>query len=234
MTRSWERLGGIAGVLFFVVLVASFFTPETPDADDPTGEIVRQLADDRTGVIAGVYLGGLATVFFLIYVGALWSRLRRHEPGPGPSVLVALGGLGTGVIILIANAVLYATVEAADDRREPEAVRALFQLDEVVFLVLGFTSAVFYAGAALSGTWSRGLPRWLSASAAVLALAFLVCLLGLFSEDEEGGVLGGIFFIAVLLNFLWILATSILLLRARTEDRAEGPSPPLSPAAPPG
>ena len=68
----------------------------------------------------------------------------------------------------------------------------------------------------------------------MLALAFLVCLLGLFSEDEEGGVLGGIFFIAVLLNFLWILATSILLLRARTEDRAEGPSPPLSPAAPPG
>jgi hypothetical protein len=214
MTRDWQRTGAVSGILFFALVIASFFTPETPDEDDPTAEIVSSFADDRTGHLVGVYIGGIASLLFLVFVGALWSRLRAAEADRGPSILVALGGVGTAVIVLVANAALMALVDAADQRREPEAVRALFELDLVVFLGIGWTSAAFYVGAALSSLATGSLPRWLGWIAALLAVAFVVGFLGIFSEDDEGGVLGYFFFIAVLVNVLWILATSIVMLRA--------------------
>jgi hypothetical protein len=217
MTRDWERIGAVSGILFFAAVVASFFTPETPDADDPTAEIASSIADDRTAHLVSAYLQGIASLLFIVFVGALWSRLRRAEADRGPSILVALGGLGSAIIILVSSGVFLALIEAADEGREPAAVRALFELDEIVFIVLGWTSAAFYAGAALSSLSTRSLPRWLGWLAAALAALFVVALLGVFSEDDDGGVLGAIFFVGILVNFLWILATSIVMLRASPE-----------------
>jgi hypothetical protein len=213
--ETWERVGGWAGVAWFVVLVVSFNTPDTPDEDDPTAEIVAEIADDRTGLILGAYVLGLGALLFIVFTAALWSRLRAAEPGRGPSVLVALGGLGTALMIVVSSGVLLALVEAANEGREPEAVRALFELDEMLFLGVGWTLAAFYAGAALTVLASGGLPRAFGWIAAVLAVVFPITFLGVFSEAEEGGVLGGIFFVALLVNFLWILATSIVLIRGR-------------------
>jgi hypothetical protein len=223
--KRWERLGAASGVLFFVLVVASFFTPDTPDADDPTAEIVSSIADDRTAHLVSTYLGFIATLFFLLFTAALWSRLRAAEAERGPSVLVLLGGLGSSLMILVANGVFLALIEAADEGREPEAVRALFELDELMFLGIGITTAAFYAGAALSALATDSLPRWLGWIAAALAVVFPVALLGIFSESDEGGVLGGIFFAAILVNFLWILATSIVMLRERSAPGAEAPRP---------
>jgi hypothetical protein len=223
MARDWERVGAVSGILFFVVVVASFFSPETPDADDPTAEIVRSIADDRSAHLVGVYLSGLASLLFLVFVGALWSRLRRAEADRGPSILVAFGGVGSALVILISSGVFMALVEAADEGREPAAVRALFQLDEIVFIVIGWTSAAFYLGAALSSLSTGSLPRWLGWVAAALVAVFVVTFLGIFSDSDDGGVLGGIFFVGILVNFLWILATSIVMLRARPgAERAAG------------
>jgi hypothetical protein len=214
MRGSWERIAAIAGLLFFVVLFASFFTPSTPDPDDPTPQIVQEVVDDRTGLILGVYLGGIASILFLFFTAGVWSRLRAAEPERGPAILVLLGGLGTAIMILIANGATYALVEAAHEGREPVAVRAIFELSDVLFLGIGFTSSVFYAGVAVSALAARSLPVWLGWTAALLAAVFPVALLGLFSKSDEGGVLGTIFFIALLVNFLWILATSIVMLRS--------------------
>jgi hypothetical protein len=227
MSARFERIGAVSGLLFVVVVIASFFSPETPEAEDPTGEIVSSIADDRTGLIAGAYLSFIASLLFLVFVSALWSRLRAAEPERGPSVLVLLGGLGSAVVILIAAGITLALVEAADEGREPEAVRALFELDNVVFIGIGITSAAFYAGVALSTLQTGSLPGSLGWSAAALAAVFPLALLGVFSENDEGGVLGAIFFIAILVNFVWILAASALMLReARPESTAGPPSVP--------
>jgi hypothetical protein len=225
MTSNWERLGAASGILFFAAVIASFFTPETPDADDPTPQIASSIADDRAAHLVGAYLTGIASLFFLVFVGALWSRLRRAEADRGPSILVALGGVGSALIILIANGVFLALIEAADEGREPAAIRALFELDEIVFIGIGWTSAAFYAGAALSSLGTGSLPRWLGWIAAALAVVFVVAFLGIFSRDDEGGVLGAIFFIALLVNFLWILAASIVMLRESPREAGLGAAP---------
>jgi hypothetical protein len=221
MTTNWHRIGAVSGILFFVTVLGSFFTPETPDADDPTAEIASSIADDRSAHLLSVYLGGLATLFFLVFVAALWSRLRQAETDRGPSILVVLGGVATAALILVSEGVFLALIEAADEGREPEAVRALFELDEVIFIGIGWSSAVFYAGAALSSLSTRSLPRALGWIAAALVAVFVVAFLGIFSESDEGGVLGGIFFGGILVNFLWILATSIVMLRAKPRPAGE-------------
>jgi hypothetical protein len=226
MFRDWQRLGAVSGILFFLAVLASFFTPETPDADDPTAEIVSSIADDRSALIVGVYLEGIASFFFLVFVGALWSRLRAAEVDRGPSILVALGGVGTAAIILVESGLFLALIDSADEGREPAAVRALFELDEVLFIVIAWTSAAFYAGAALSSLSTGSLPRWLGWIAAALVVVFAVSYLGVFSEDDEGGPLGGVLFIGILVNFLWILATSIVMLRSRSGAAATAVGPP--------
>jgi hypothetical protein len=220
--------GAASGIVFVVLVVVSFFTPDTPDADDPTSEIANSIAADRGAHLFSAYVSFLATLFFLGFTAALWSRLRAAEPERGPSVLVLLGGLGSALLILVANGVFLALIEAADEGREPEAVRALLELDQTTFIGLAITSAAFYAGAALSALQTHSLPTWLGWVAAVLALVFPLVLLAIFSKSDQGGVLGGVFFIAILVNFLWVLATSIVMLR---DARAGGASnPPVASA----
>jgi hypothetical protein len=213
---SLERLAAVSGMLFFVLVVASFLVPEAPDFDETTATIVAELQEDRDEQVLGVYIGYLAAFFFAAFTAGLWTWLRRIEPARGASLLVLLGGIGSVILVLVANGVFLALVDAADEGREPAAVRALFELDQWILPAIGVTSAVFYAGAALSALATGALPRSLAWIAAALAIAFPIGLLWIFSGDDEGGALGFVFFIALLVNFLWILATSVFMWRART------------------
>lgn len=208
----WERIGAVSGILFVLAVVATFFTPSTPDVDDPASEIRQTLVDDRGGLVAGVYLGGLAVLFFLGFLAVLYARLRRAESQPGPSVLVLLGGVATTVMILVVNAVVFTLVSAADQQAGDDALRALLELDSTLFIPTGFTFAVFHLGAALSILWSGGLPGWLGWASGAIGVVFLISLLGMFSENDEGGVLGVVYFFDLLASLLWGLATSIIML----------------------
>lgn len=212
MQWDWQRIGAAAGVLFLVAVVASFFTPETPDADDATAEIVTSIADDRSAHLVTVYLQGTASFLFIVFVGALWSRLRRAEAEPGASVLVALGGLGSAVVILVSRGIFLALVDAAHEGRaggRPRPVRA--GRDRLPRHRLDVGRLLRRRGALVAGHGEPApLVGWL---AALVAAVFMVAFFGIFSEDDEGGVLGGIFFVAILVNFIWILVASIVLLR---------------------
>jgi hypothetical protein len=213
--RDWQRTGAISGVLFFAAVVVFFFTPETPDADDPTAQIVSEFADDRSGHLLNVFVNGLAAFFFLAFLTALYARLRAAETDRGPSLLVALAGVATAVIVLVSAGSLLALVTAADQGREPAAVRALFELNETLFIGFAWTSAAFYAAVALSVLGTGSLPRWLGWTAAGLVVVFLVGSFGVFSDWDEDGGTGFLIFVGFGLNVLWILATSIVMLRAK-------------------
>jgi hypothetical protein len=218
-TWSWERIGAVSGILFVLAIVASFFTPGTPDVDDPPAEIRDALIDDRNGLIATVYLGGLGAFFFLAFLAALYLLLRRAEGEGGPSVLALLGGLATTVMVLAVTGVTLALVAAADEEAGDDALRALLELDGALFIPTGFFFAAFHVGAGLSILGTRVFPRWLGWASLVIAIVFLVSLFGMFSEDDEGGVLGIIYFLDLLASLLWALATSILMLRRPLERR---------------
>ena len=211
---AWQRLGGVAGILFVALFIANLFTPSTPDVDDPSAGLAREIAEDRSGHVLSVYLDGLSLVAFLVFIASLWALLRRAEPAPGPSLVALLGGLALSTIILVSDGVYLALVEAADEGREPAAIRALLELDSIIFIPAGFALIALYAGIALSAIPARSLPSWLGWSAAVFAVFFTVTLLGVFSDDEEGGPLGIAFFIGLLAQFLWVVAASVAMIRS--------------------
>jgi hypothetical protein len=219
----WQRIGGIAGLAFVALFVANLFTPSTPDVDDPSSTLAREIADDRGGHVLSVYLDGLGVVAFFIFLTALWGLLRRAEPEPGPSLLALLGGVALSAVLLVSGGIYLALVEASDEGREPAAIRALLELDSIVFIPAGFALVALYAGIALSALPTRSLPGWLGWSAAVFAGLFAVTLLGLFSDDEEGGALGIAFFLALLAQFLWVVAASVVMI-----GRAHAAAPGLS------
>jgi hypothetical protein len=215
MTGSrWERLAAAGGIAFVALIVASFLTPGTPDRGAVDAAIASELTDERTGILFGVYLGGLATIAFLAFAGGLWHALRRVEGEiAGASVLSLVGAVLTAAGILVANGAVLALVYAADEGRNAGVLRALLELGDAAFIPGGFALAVFLGGTALSAIPTGALPRWLGWPAAVLAAAYVVSLGGIFSEQDEGGALGAAFFVTLLMTFLWVLATSIVLLR---------------------
>jgi hypothetical protein len=217
----WERIGAVSGILFVLAIVASFFTPGTPDVDDSPAEIREALVDDRVGLSASTYLGGLGAFFFLAFLAALYVLLRRAEGEPGPSVLALLGGVATTVMVLAVTGVTLALTGAADEEAGDDALRALLELDNALFIPTGFFFAAFHVGAGLSILGTGVLPRWLGWASLVIAIVFLISLFGMFSEDDEGGPLGIIYFFDLLASLLWALVTSILMLRRPVERGVE-------------
>lgn len=219
---NWQRLGAASGILFVVLTIATFFTPSTPEADEASAEIARTIASDRTAHLVNFYVSGIAWILFLVFVTALWGVLRRAETLSGASTLALLGGLAIYAGVLVEQSAFLALVNAADAGREPVAVRALFELEEVVLVPLRFAIAAFFAGIALSAIPTSALPRWLGWAAAALAALLVVGLLGVFSADEQEGPLIPILVLGRLGMLLWILATSIVLLRRAGRDQPAG------------
>ena len=97
----------------------------------------------------------------------------------------------------------------------PSAVEALLALDNTLFLGTAFSFAAFFGAVAVAVLGTRALPAWLGWVAAVAGALIVVGLLGVFSDDDEGGAVGVLVFIGFLLGLAWTLATSIVMLMRR-------------------
>ena len=210
----WERWAGIAGLVFVAAIVASFFLPATPDAAIADAKLGPAIEADVRGLGAGVYLLALSAAAFVIFATGLGSRIRRGEgEQAGSSIGVIAGGVIFATMMLVSTGVTIALAAAASEGRDPAAVRALFELDEVVFIPAGFALATCLLSAAVGVLGTRMLPAWLGWSAAVLGAGYVVGMLGVMSADDEGGPFGAVFFIDLLVSVLWIAAVAITLLR---------------------
>jgi hypothetical protein len=215
MSRTrWERWAGCAGLVVFGAILATFFLPSTPEIGVPDAELASALESDFRGFAANVYLLGIAAAAFLVFAAGLASRLRSSEgEQAGLSVLVVAGGVVFSILMLVASGVTFALATAGREQRDPAALRALFELDEVVFLPAAFGLAVFLLAAGAGIVAGRSLPAWLGWSAVALGAGYLVGALGLLSTDDDGGPLGIVYFLDLLLTMLWIVGASVALLR---------------------
>lgn len=152
----------------------------------------------------------------MAFVPYLRGVLARAERGQERLATLALGGglLAAGFLLL--SALLYWTLtraEAASDSGAAHAVLVLSYLAGGQALALSFAALV--GGASLLIVRTRVLPRWigwLGLLAAVLALASVVSLiwdLALYLLLEPAGVL----------SFLWLFASSVVLVRVAREDQ---------------
>ncbi|WP_066286666.1 DUF4386 family protein [Arthrobacter sp. B6] len=204
----------VAGLVFTALVVASFFTPDTPSTDSPAEDIAAQLAGDRTAHQVSLLLGLFADIAFLVFLAGLWSRLRRWEGPAGMfSALVLTAGAAVAALMLVSGGLYMALLQyASGGQPDPVALRALTVLNDWVGGAIVPASIAMFLGAAVAILTTRALPRWLGWLAAATAVLLLISLVGVFQTDTEGSVVDIAGFAGFLLFVIWVLATSVVLL----------------------
>lgn len=198
--------------MFAVLCVASLFgVLDIPDGSDSDASVRAAFVDDRGQIVLGVYLLGVAGLFFLWFVGGLHARLREEATGRALAAVVLAGGLVYVAMLYAAAAAwgVLAFATAFDEIPEPvnaDVARALTQLGFVMLLIFGLLGAVTMIVAASVAILRDRLPsRWLGWAGLPVAVLLLL----------------GPFYVPQLLVPLWVAATAVALLW-RTGSRATG------------
>ena len=207
-----ERLGGVAGIAFVALTVAAYAVAGPyPATDDPVREIAGFFADERGRVLAGLYLQALSVPFFVWFLGTLRAVLRRAEGELGEASAVAVvGGSVLAALALVTTAV-YAAL--AFEPPSPSAVRALFDVGNLLVVFSSFATAAFVAGASAAMLRTGQLGH--RPGYAGLAVAAVQLLSGASLAASGWFSPTGVVPIAAFVLFLaWTLATSAVMARA--------------------
>jgi hypothetical protein len=208
----WDRITALAGILFVVLVVASFFTPETPDSGGSAEELAAAISDDRAGHQMSLLLGFLADIAFLVFLAGVFSRLRRYEGTGGMfSGLFAIAGAAFSATILVSEGLYLAYVQAAENA-DPSVLPTIARLDDWVGIGTVPVAVAMMIGAAGAILSTHALPVWLGWLAGLNAVLVLLSLGAVFESDDESVLvsIGG--FGGFLLLLIWVLATSVVLL----------------------
>jgi hypothetical protein len=192
-----ERLLPLTGVLFVVLLIASFaIAGEPPEADEPVAEIVEHYVDNDDAIWASTLIGGLAALS-LLFFGAYLRKLFAAAERPDGGVLSALVLTATAIIAVGAGidlTISVALVEAAEDV-DPVAVQALQALWDNDFVPIAIGIVLLLLSSGLSIVKYGALPKWLGWVAIVLAIIGMTPI-GFFAFPAGG---------------IWVIVVSILL-----------------------
>lgn len=212
----WWAASGVAAVALFVLgLVFADFvaSPGFPAYDATLERIDAFFSANRAEAIGLSVCHSLSAAALMVFVAHLHGWLRRGGDAEMRLATLALGGGVAATIFLLLSALLYWTLARDEVAREPGAAQGVLVLS---YLAGGQALALSVAG--LIGATSavalrtNALPRWIgrlgaaTAGLSVLSVASLIW-------DPAFTVL----LLAAGLAFLWLFATSAVLLR--------GPSP---------
>lgn len=209
MKAPW-RIATAAGGIVFVLLAAIgndvlSNAGDAPAADASAREIGAYVTANppTTPDWAGMYLEILGLLALAAFVVHLWGVLRSADADGRWSMLALLGGAAAVTVKLASAAPVFAVWVRADEGIEPQLATALLDMNTASFALTGAALALMLAGVAGAVGTTGVLPRWLGATAGVLALALLATL----PLAATG------FSPAFLLLLLWISGASAVLVR---------------------
>ncbi|HSH79708.1 MAG TPA: hypothetical protein VLA19_14385 [Herpetosiphonaceae bacterium] len=220
----WERAALASGVLFAVLQIAAigfvavFVLSQLPPVGGPLAEWAEALVQipTMTGRIAS-YLLLLPMPFFLLFLGGLFSVLRRAEGGSGSLAVSALCA-GIAMAMTWPMGILIAGL-SSDIVAGGGDVATAWSLDGMAPLSLAlsaFPRTVLLVATSLLLLGSRLAPRWMGWMGLALAVASLIGTAMLLVPD-----MFPILALGTLLFELWILALSVSLVRSeRTASQA--------------
>jgi hypothetical protein len=213
MSADWERWGRAAGIAFVVLAILAFVVGgETPKVEDTADEIVSYFDGDRGKVLVSSFLFALGLGFWIWFAGTIANNLR--ERGEGRVAATIIGAVATFASIQFVatalNAVLAYSVAGDGDAG---VTQALFDLTWALDVLAAVPSAVFFLAAAVGFRRTEMIPTWLSAAGLGVAALFALRSTNWASEGFWSPT-GEYLFLLIPLTMLWILITSIVLVRA--------------------
>jgi hypothetical protein len=208
--RIWTRIAAAGGILYVgLTVLGNDVLGSGGEAPGMTASVARIGAYVSTHPPtplswATLYIELLGILAFVFFLGSLWSVLRRAEDEHGPFSAIAFGaGLVLVGVKVTSFPALIVAFYRGQEGMDPQLAAALLDMNEVSFVLTWAVGAVLLAATAVVVLRSGSLPRWLGWSAAVLSPALLV---GVAFATSFG-------FVPYVLTMVWIVATSIVLIR---------------------
>ena len=179
------------------------------------------MADNRDGFIAAVTTFAFAMGLFLLFAAGVWSWLKGR-PG-APDALTAAFAFGSVSFITMCFAGFAPTLALAYRAPEVAAARELWDLSFGLLALSGIPTAI-----ALGAFAALVLPArsWLAAAgwiAVVAAVAHVVVALSFIPTDGFFSLEGGVIVAIPATMFLWLLVTSVALLKVGNREAPGAP-----------
>jgi hypothetical protein len=198
MTRQgWDRIGGMCGIAYAVLIAAGWIfwaAPGIVEYDSSAPVVAQWFADHQLMSRIGATLGTLALFPFVFFLGALQGRLRRAEgDNPVASSAALVAGAINGAMHFVFLMFLFAACFRPADT-SPDVTQAL---NDLYLIAAPPCAAVMSAEvAAISFVVLRhgALPRWVGRSGIAAAVAVLLLIPTPFTDhgifDPSDGLLG--------------------------------------------
>jgi len=218
----WERWAPLSGVVFVALIIPTFFLPakSPPGADDPAADWAAFVQDHRSALLASMCFSGVAVVAFVCFLGVVASRVRRAGEEL-LAVVVLGGGLVTAAVWYVWLSFQGVLAWTSGEGLDPAVVKTLLASADFAF---PFPIAALVVATSLAARRSRAWPAWFSwvgvaGGVWVLVGGLALARDGFFSPTSGARLTGWAFF------FLWVLASSVVLLRATPTQH----DPPVEP-----
>lgn len=216
---SWEKTAASTGIVFVILLVAAaLIAGEPPKLSDPAQDFVRYFSDKQGAVLlSGLLSGGLGGVFFLWWLGSLRIFLRRHESDGGRLSAVAFGsGLVALATLIQAIALRSALAFSIASSADASVVHAIYNLSYALDAFNPFAVGTLLGAASISAARSGAFPKWLVWAGGLIGLLRILTGFDVILKESVFGDEGAIGMLAFVLVLAWVLAASVVMIRAIT------------------
>jgi hypothetical protein len=216
------KLAGLAGLASIALGTAGAIVDQMwtfPETGAKAGEIARYVGGHRSALLVAMVLSTAAVGLWLVFGAGVWLWLRETTSSVSFLSVCFLVGLVSFVTLLLAGfavffVFVYRAPEASDARLLNDLAFGLLAMSGVpTALALGSYAAQVFRGGRL--------PRWTAVIAIVAALAHVVLLASLVITSGFFSLEGGVIIAIPATLFAWIIATSLVLLRAGTKGDSE-------------
>jgi hypothetical protein len=206
----WEQIGAAGGIVFVLLQLVSQALVQVggaePSFNAPAEEIVTFFENRNPQLFAaGGFISVIAVFALFWFLGILWAQLRRHEEDPAWMSLIAFGSGLVSVAAVFVDSGWALAVFRIDEGLDPQLARYLFDSGNFGFATFWVFLAVFLFTTGTEILRDGALPGWLGWFGLVTAIALLIA--------RAFWAVSGAAFIPYVLFWLWLIITSIILIR---------------------
>ena len=212
-SRTWTRVGGVAGIVFFIclailiVLMPLTHTVSEPAFDAPSSAQLAYARSERELPYALELVGVVGLFSFTVFATVLASRFRaandRSDVAPN---LVRLAAVIFALMWLALMAIRFAERFRHGDL-DATGASVLSGLSNGFFVTSWAAIGAFLMASGVASLNSRAFASWLGWSALVIGIAMLL---------NIAAPLTALWLLPYFLFFLWVVVASVLLIRTKS------------------
>ena len=218
----YAKYGAATGLISVALLVVGgiIVTPQPPDVSAPADELASFYIDEQDGIRAGALIISIGLFFYVWFLGSLTSTLRISSGNPRlPSIAFAGGVIGGGLFMVTVTA--FAAAAFRPDQATPEITQAVNDLGLIAAAPAAGAFAALFGATALVILRGNALAEWLGWLAAITAVAQLLPLGVMFTDEGAFAADGALGLIVPVITFVvTIAALSIAIMRLPAEERS--------------